>query len=67
MAGFRIPPDLMREFESTVRRIAPGGTKGTKPIDIRVFREALTSTLGTRGAMEVLVNAALKRAQIKIR
>ncbi len=61
-----IPKRFVAEFMKSDRLKALGGTNGTRPVDLRVFKAAIQEVLSNKAFMEQLVNASLKQGSFRL-
>jgi hypothetical protein len=62
----RIPVAVINEFMKNPRLVTDGGTNGTRPVDLKLFKLAITETLQKKEVIQQLVNAALKQGEFRV-
>jgi hypothetical protein len=62
-----IPAKFVTKFMTHPRITDLHSPAGTRPIDLKAFRAAITETLANREFMQELVNAAIKQGQFQIK
>ena len=57
---------LIKEFLKTPRLIA-GPPNGTRPIDLKIFQQAIRETLANKEVVQSLVNSAMKQVEFRVK
>jgi hypothetical protein len=61
-----IPQILIKEFLKNPRLTA-GPPNGTRPIDLKIFQQAIRETLANREVLQSVVNSAMKQVEFRVK
>jgi hypothetical protein len=63
-----IPQIFIKEFMKSERLVPkPGGSNGTRPVDLKVFQQVIRETLENKAVLQQIVNAAVKQGQFQVK
>jgi hypothetical protein len=63
------PDRFIREFMKNPRLVpkpGEGGTNGTRPVDLRIFKSAIQDVLSNKAFMQEFANAIIKKGQFTL-
>jgi hypothetical protein len=61
-----IPQILIKEFLKNPRLTA-GPPNGTRPIDLKIFQQAIRETLANKEVLQSVVNSAMKQVEFRVK